>query len=121
MNTTLAAHIPLSLLERWNIDAEIEQEATIRHNPTNTKTGVPNDWTPPKPKSSPPDDGFTVVTRGRKSHNTTQAKPVSVAASCYSELPSGKPTQKQGSQESATAKKNRKRAEKRKLAQKNNS
>ena len=119
MNTTLAAHIPLSLLERWDIDAQIEQQ--VKQNPTTTKTGVPQDWTPPKPKSSPPDDGFTVVTRGRKSHNTTQAKPVSVTASCYLELPSGKPVQKQGSQESATAKKNRKRAEKRKLAQKNNS
>lgn len=119
MNTTLAAHLPLTLLERWEIDAQIEQESR-KKNPTNTKTGVPQS-TPPKPKSSPPDDDFTVVTRGRKSHNTTQAKPVSVAASCYSELPSGKPDQKQGSQESATAKKNRKRAEKRKLTQKNNS
>ena len=120
MNTTLAAHLPLTLLERWEIDAQIEQESR-KKNPTNTKTGVPQDWTPPKPKSSPPDDGFTVVTRGRKNHTTTQAKPVSVAASCYIELPSGKPTQKQGSQESATAKKNRKRAEKRKPTQKNNS
>lgn len=120
MNTTLAAHLPLTLLERWEIDAQIEQESR-KKNPTNTKTGVPQDWTPPKPKSSPPDDGFTVVTRGRKNHTTTQAKHVSVAASCYIELPSGKPTQKQGSQESATAKKNRKRAEKRKPTQKNNS
>jgi len=120
MNTTLAAHLPLTLLERWEIDAQIEKESR-KKNSTNTKTGVPQDWTPPKPKSLSPDDGFTVVTRGRKNHTTTQTKPVSVDASCYTELPSGKPTQKQGSQESATAKKNRKRAEKRKLTQQNNS
>ena len=120
MNTTLAAHLPLTLLERWEIDAQIEQESRNK-NSINTKTGVPKGWTPPKPKSTPPEDGFTVVTRGRTSHTTTQVKPVAVTASCYTELPSGKPTQKQGSQESATAKKNRKRAEKRKLAQKNNS
>lgn len=120
MNTTLAAHLPLTLLERWEIDAQIEQESRKKNLP-NTKTGVPTGWTPPEPKTSQQDDGFTVVARGRKCPTTTQIKPVSVAASCYTELPSGKPTLKQGSQESATARKNRKRAEKRKLAQQNNS
>ena len=36
MNTTLGAHIPLSLLERWDIDAQIEQQ--VKQNPTTTKT-----------------------------------------------------------------------------------
>jgi hypothetical protein len=117
MNATLLAHIPVSLLERWEIDAEIEQQV---------KKTVPQSWTPPKPKEKQEkpkvddDDGFTVVKKGRKTRNFTQAKPVQVSDSCYKALPSGKAqvSQKQGSFESATAKKNRKRAEKkRKLAQ----
>ena len=117
MNSTLLAHIPASLLERWEIDAEIEQQV---------KKTVPKSWTPPKPKEKiekpkvEDDDGFTLVKKGRKTRDFTQTKPVQVSDSCYKALPSGKAqvSQKQGSFESATAKKNRKRSEKkRKLAQ----
>ena len=112
MNSTLLAHIPTSLLERWEIDAEIEHQV---------KRTVPKSWTPPKPKEKvekpkvEDDDGFTVVKKGHRSRNSTQVKPVKVSDSCYKALPSGKAqvSQKQGCLESATAKKNRKRAEKR--------
>jgi hypothetical protein len=117
MNATLLAHLPVSLLERWAIDAEIEQQV---------KKTVPQSWTPPKPKENQDkpkvvkDDGFTVVKKGHKTRNLSEVKPTQVYSSCYKTLPSGKApvSQKQGSFESVTAKKNRKRAEKkRKLAQ----
>ena len=110
MNSTLFAHLPASLLKRWEIDAEIEQ----------VKKTVPKSWTPPtstekvgKPKVED-DDGFTVVKKGHNSRNSTQVKPVHVSDSCYKVLPSGKApvSQKQGCLESAAAKKNRKRSEK---------
>jgi hypothetical protein len=120
MNTTLAAHLPSTLLTRWEIDAQIEKEVK-KNNIPDKKVSDPNTWTPLKPKEPESEDGFTIVTKSRKKHTTTHAKPVAVNASCYTQLPSGKPTQKQGSLESATAKKNRKRAEKRKLAPKTKS
>ena len=117
MSSTLLSHIPVSLLQRWDIDAEIEKQVRT----------VPKSWTPPKPKEKvekpkvEDDDGFTVVKKGHRSRNSTQVKPVQVSDSCYKALPSGKAqvSQKQGCFESATAKKNRKRAEKKRKQSQN--
>ena len=63
MNATLLAHIPVSLLERWEIDAEIEHQV---------KKTVPQSSIPPKSKEKQEkpkdndDDGFTVVKKDAK-------------------------------------------------------
>ena len=63
MSSTLAQHIPLSLFDRWEIDAEILKEQV-----------KPIDIPKPKPKPKPKptqseeteDDGFIVVQKGYK-------------------------------------------------------
>ena len=112
MNYTLGEHLPISLLQRWEIDAQIE---TLARAQRDNDTVTINATTPPQKDPEDDDDGFILVTKGYNTRNaTTTTKPLSMNGSRYTGLPSGKTpvTQKQGSFESRTAKKNRKRTEK---------
>ena len=99
MSSTLAQHIPLSLLDRWEIDAQIEQDFKSRTNPVQATelTGPPKEFTPPKPRPEAKpevtiDDGFTVVKKGYKKR-TDHTSHVEIKVSrAFTALPSGKPS-----------------------------
>lgn len=107
MSSTLAQHIPLSLLDRWEIDAQIEQNRTHTV-PTAELGALPKEFTPPKPKpvqkpaekptqpEEPEDDGFTVVKKGYKKRTADTSHAEIKVSQTFSALPSGKPTVPQG-------------------------
>jgi hypothetical protein len=87
MSSTLAQHIPLSLFDRWAIDAEILKEQV-----------KPIDIPKPKPKPKPTqseeteDDGFIVVNKGYKKRTPNTSQTDIKVSQAFSALPSGKPT-----------------------------
>ena len=89
MSSTLAQHIPLSLFDRWEIDAEILKEQV-----------KPIDIPKPKPKPKPKptqseeteDDGFIVVQKGYKKRTPNTSQTDIKVSQAFSALPSGKPT-----------------------------
>lgn len=82
MSSTLAQHIPLSLFDRWAIDAEILKEQV-----------KPIDIPKPKPKPTQqsPDDGFIVVKKGYKKRTLNSSQTDIKVSQAFSALPSGKP------------------------------
>ena len=104
MSSTLAQHIPLSLLERWEIDSQIEQNRTH----TNKFTGPPKEFTLTGPKTAekpvekltqpdePEDDGFTLVKKGYKKRTGVSSHADIKVSQIFSALPSGKPSIPQG-------------------------
>lgn len=84
MSSTLAQHIPLSLFDRWAIDAEILKEQV-----------KPIDIPKPKPKPTQPeqseDDGFIVVKKGYKKRTVNTSLTDIKVSQAFSTLPSGKP------------------------------
>ena len=107
MSSTLAQHIPLTLLDRWEIDAQIEQNRT-RTVHTAESGVLPKGFTLPKPRpvqkpaekptqpEEPEDDGFTVVKKGynKRTDHTSHAE-IKVSHA-FTALPSGKPSIPQG-------------------------
>ena len=77
MSQTLANEIALSMFDRWNIDAEIEQAARDNSH-TKPVDGVMTDlngnkWNVPKPNPKlVDDDGFIQVKKGAKHSHTTK-------------------------------------------------
>lgn len=100
MSSTLAQHIPLSLFDRWEIDAEILKEQV-----------KPIDIPKPKPKPTQPeepeDDGFTVIKKGYKKRTRDISHTEIKVSQAFTALPSGKPSIPQGTGKSH--KKNMKR------------
>lgn len=102
MSSTLAQHIPLSLFDRWEIDAEILKEQV-----------KPIDIPKPKPKPKPTqpeqseDDGFIVVKKGYKKRTDYTSHAEIKVSHAFTALPSGKPSNPQGTGKSH--KKNMKR------------
>ena len=103
MSSTLAQHIPLSLLDRWEIDAQIEQDFKTRTNPVQATefTGPPKGFTPPKPRPEAKpevteDDGFTVVKKGYKKRTDHISHTEIKVSHAFTALPSGKPSIPQG-------------------------
>ena len=121
MSSTLAQHIPLSLLDRWEIDAQIEQDFKTRTTPVQATevAGPPKRFTPPKPKPDTKpaekptqhdpseDDGFTVVKKGYKKRTDHISHTEIKVSHAFTALPSGKPSIPQGTGKSH--KKNMKR------------
>ena len=97
MSSTLAHHIPLSLLDRWEIDAQIEQDFKTRTNPVQaTKFTHPPK---PRPETKPEvaeDDGFTVVKKGYKKRTDYTSHAEIKLSHAFTALPSGKPSIPQG-------------------------
>ncbi len=104
MSSTLAQHIPLSLLKRWETDAQVEQNRTH----TNKFTGPPKEFTLPEPKTvekpvekptqpdEPEDDGFTLVKKGYKKRTGKSSQADIKVSQIFSALPNGKPSIPQG-------------------------
>lgn len=101
MSSTLAQHIPLSLLDRWEIDAQVEQ--FTRETLQNTGE-LPKGFTLPEPRPAekpaekptqpeePEDDGFTVVKKGYKNRTVDTSHAEIKVSQAFSALPSGKPS-----------------------------
>jgi hypothetical protein len=115
MSSTLAQHIPLSLLDRWEIDAQIEQDFKTRTNPVQATefAGPPKPRPQTKPAEKPTqpdpsqDDGFTVVKKGYKKRTDHTSHTEIKVSHAFTALPSGKPSIPQGTGKSH--KKNMKR------------
>ena len=100
MSSTLAQHIPLSLLKRWEIDSQFEQERTH----TTKFPAPPKGFTLPEPKTAekptqpdePEDDGFTLVKKGYKKRTGVSSHAEIKVSQTFCALPSGKPNIPQG-------------------------
>ena len=86
MSSTLAQHIPLSLFDRWAIDAEILKEQV---NPIDIPKPIPKPK--PKPTQQSQDDGFIVVKKGYKKRTLNSSQTDIKVSQAFSALPSGKP------------------------------
>ena len=103
MSQTLANEIALSMFDRWNIDAEIEQAA--RDNSHTKPVDVPK----PNPKSVD-DEGFIQVKKGAK-HSHTAKKSIYMEQA-YKNLGEDKPVTKVQGSGKAHAKNMKRKAKK---------